>query len=198
MGRGSGVSSRRSQGFTLIELLVVISIIGMLVGITTPAMSAARRISKRTVCGTNLHNIGQALQAYLGSHRDTYPVAAGWPPEDTERKPLYEVLRAELSGNREVFRCPADTNLGDDPKVTRPTYFETAGTSYEWETLYNGHRVGRDPYTRKARGFGLKNWASPMVFDFRSFHGGPSRSGSVMILYADFHVQADNFTDSTK
>ncbi len=60
----------RRRAFTLIELLVVIAIISMLLSIMTPALGRAREQSRRVVCMTNLHAIGQALHIYGGSYDD--------------------------------------------------------------------------------------------------------------------------------
>jgi len=54
----------KQRGFTLLELLVVIAILGMLIGLTVPALSSARRQGKRTACLANLHALSQAVTAY--------------------------------------------------------------------------------------------------------------------------------------
>ena len=44
-------------GFTLIELLVVVAIIALLVSILVPSLTQARKVTLRTVCASNLHQL---------------------------------------------------------------------------------------------------------------------------------------------
>jgi prepilin-type N-terminal cleavage/methylation domain-containing protein len=55
---------RRWSGFTLVELLIVVAIVALLMAILLPALSQARAQSKRSVCLSNLREIGMALHAY--------------------------------------------------------------------------------------------------------------------------------------
>lgn len=65
---------RSAGAFTLIELLVVIAIISLLLSILLPALSRAQQISKRTVCASNLRQIGQSFMHYAGDNE------GGWFP----------------------------------------------------------------------------------------------------------------------
>ncbi len=56
------------MAFTLIEVLVVVAIIALLIAILLPSLSKARKQARRSVCGSNLHQIGAALVMY----RETY------------------------------------------------------------------------------------------------------------------------------
>lgn len=66
----------RRLGFTLVEMLVVIAIIGILVGLTIPAIQYAREASRRSACGANLKQVAQATQQFLSVHGH-YP-SGGW------------------------------------------------------------------------------------------------------------------------
>lgn len=65
--------TRRTSAFTLIEVLVVVAIIALLISILLPSLSQARNQAKRSVCASQLHQVGTAIQLYSADQR-------GWIP----------------------------------------------------------------------------------------------------------------------
>jgi prepilin-type N-terminal cleavage/methylation domain-containing protein/prepilin-type processing-associated H-X9-DG protein len=64
---------KSKQAFTLIELLVVIAIIGILAAILFPVFARARENARRSVCMSNLKQIGLGMMQYVQDYDETYP-----------------------------------------------------------------------------------------------------------------------------
>ncbi len=105
--------SKPSAGFSLLELLVVIAIVAILAALLLPVLTQAREQARRTVCASNLKQIGVALHLYLNDYRDTFPVAQD--PVSTD--PYYwlwmgrgwrGLLESYLGQEERVLHCPSD------------------------------------------------------------------------------------------
>lgn len=143
------------KGFTLIELLVVISIIALLLAIMLPALQKARESSRKTVCKSNLKQLGLGFYFYADNYK-MFPTRqnVSWfyfnytvelfGAEYFEyfyvRKadPRFDYLKAKWNlqyvSEPAVMRCPSDK--GDTaviPEMTGATYsnyYKGLGTSY--------------------------------------------------------------------
>lgn len=78
--------SRRAgclRAFTLVELLVVVSVVALLISILLPSLRRARDVAKFVACGSNLRQIGTAIQLYASENGGLIPrgPAPGAPPD---------------------------------------------------------------------------------------------------------------------
>jgi len=108
---------RRSlHGFTLIELLVVITIIGILIALLLPVLSRARIAAQKTVCMSNLRQIGIAMLAYeldtgrLPAHvEEEAESGRTWAcmirHNDRDMRPLWDNMGLDVNSYA-VAQCP--------------------------------------------------------------------------------------------
>ena len=116
------------SAFTLIELLVVIAIIGILAGLTLPALGRAQARASGIACLSNLKQLQLCWQLYVGDFQGRVPpnrsvltngvwrstpdswIGSSSAPDDLDTRPIQQGLLFQYDYNRAValYHCPAD------------------------------------------------------------------------------------------
>jgi prepilin-type N-terminal cleavage/methylation domain-containing protein len=205
----SGLARRNRRGFTLVELLVVIAIIGVLVALIMPAVNASRESARKTQCLNNLRQLGLAMEMYLDSHGEVFPVIARTPgtfnPDNEPR--IIDVLGRYMEDNVASLVCPSDTVRARYNESTGEyetySYKDRHGSSYEYrDSLLD--RSKEPPEFRPLGGLKrsqlkrilsahpdqerTKLSAFEIFYDYDSFHGPRFLVGSRNAVYADAHA----------
>jgi prepilin-type N-terminal cleavage/methylation domain-containing protein len=103
-----------ARGFTLIELLVVIAIIAILSAILLPALQRAKMSAKRSVCVSNMRQLGYGILMYADDNNGNLPPEnANWNlalsvfAGNTLSIPCFATIWAQgYVKSKDLFYCP--------------------------------------------------------------------------------------------
>ncbi|GIW77510.1 MAG: hypothetical protein KatS3mg104_2573 [Phycisphaerae bacterium] len=63
----------KRSGFTLLELIITIGIIATLMAVLIPTTQKVRQQARKSICASNLRQIGQSLLLYVQDHKNRLP-----------------------------------------------------------------------------------------------------------------------------
>ena len=149
---------RQEKAFTLVELLVVIAIIAMLVALLLPAVQSAREAGRRTLCISNIRQIGFASVNYHDTQGE-FPRSRvdnpnhNWAPflfPYIEEKNVQNIYNFDVNWNHRrnrsaiktvvgVFGCPSSP-VGED-RIDIVNGMEAATVDYGPVTTYSENLV---------------------------------------------------------
>lgn len=123
------------RAFTLIELLVVIAIIAILAAILFPVFAQAKEAAKKSVCLSNLKQMGFAFEMYMSDYDQRLPdrrdlklsLPGGWKPWSSwptsdPRTGWAAIVFDPYIRNYDIWTCPSvkGSKMSDVIQVAQP------------------------------------------------------------------------------
>lgn len=157
-----------TRAFTVLEMLAAVAIVGLLLAVAIPVVSAVTRKMDSAKCLENLRAIGLGLNVYVADHDHRMPALAGSRSSTKEEVAVIDTVLAEYVPGAAVFRCPFDAELA-----------RSTGTSYGWNTFLNNQPLAGLTFALGDMIFSDKS-SIPILNDKKDWHAGRKN-----FLYAD-------------
>lgn len=133
-------------GFTLVELLIVVSVVALLASILVPSLTRAKVLAAEVKCGSNLHQVGNAVRTYVSMHRLAMPWLfdnasgdyawesghgrqPGCPPRALTVDPNDPTRGHNILHDGQAFFCPL-------APITYEEHYERTPPSNNWVTFW--------------------------------------------------------------
>lgn len=192
-------TGRLQRAFTLVELLVVIAILSIMVALLSPALKAAREMSKSITCVSRLKNLGAGMFIYAGENEGWFPqnrltgAASTGFCWDVQISKYVGVTSGTGSGAYLTYKGP-------------PVYHCPAGTPINWYVArnnYDGVQGQLAVIPNPSRLCLLLDFWIPLTYQENSYGGGVANNeensrapgtfgyrhkGGLNICFADGHV----------
>jgi len=176
------VTRCKRRAFTLIELLIVVAIIALLVAILIPALDKARRLARKVVCASNLHQITLGLFMYASDEEDLpTPFFNGATTQYGTGVINLDPLWPHYISTPEVFYCPELELLGI---TMEDCWGEFSYIGYAYRTLLKLGTWTVQPNDPKAPG------STPMIADWWFYGWAPHENIGYNIGFFDGSVQS--------
>ena len=161
--------------FTLLELLVCIAVIAILAALGVPVYNRAIQNGKTAACLSNMHQLGVALNLYLGDHAMIFPNLMAGRTSLNQNVPVIDNTLNAYAANPAIYACPADAR----------GLAASTGTSYYWNTALDGQSLVNLNFLKIIE----DHSRIPILADKEPNH--PYTENKVNLLYADGHVTKD-------
>ena len=128
----------RRCAFTLVEMLIVVVIVGLLAAIVFPLFSRARESARRSVCQSNLRQLGLAVRQYTSDYDGWIAPAQSGTADPNVR--AWPTLLSPYVRSPQLFACPD----GERPAVAPHARLSaTVGTANSYCGLVTGDNSSR-------------------------------------------------------